>query len=350
MLMPGRRGESGRDEPLPANFNVQRAERWLPTTGRSPVVARWTLRQRLRRAERLLRSKGCRTTILSIWRPEYGAALDLLPHGLASYHIADEYTFAPVEQPISNRERALIQKVARVFVHSPALMEKKGGLNRNTVFVPNGVDFRAYVTARPEPADLQPIPHPRIGYVGRVKSQLNFRLLARLAERHPRWSFVLIGPRVNLRDAQSSADALFARPNVYLVGKKTVRELPAYTQHLDVCTMCYVMNDYTKFIYPLKLHEYLAAGRPVVATPIRSLHEFAGVIELATSEDDWSESLERSLSDEARSPARVLARQEVARGYDWNHLAGVVAREMCDVLGPTYLSRLPAEAPNTTAR
>ena len=248
-----------------------------------------------------------------------------------------------MEQPISERERRLILGADQVFVlDSPGLREKKGRLNSHTAFVPNGVDFEAYATQRPEPEDLRSIPHPRMGYVGRIKRQLNYPLLAALAARRPDWSLVFVGPRVNSRDATVWVDRLSRMPNVYFLGEKSVSELPAYTHHLDVCTMCYLLDDYggAKFGYPLKLHEYLAAGRPVVATPIRTLQEFAGVIRLATTEDEWSRALEQSLSAEAQSPARARERQEVARGYDWNRLVWLIASEMCGRLGPSYLDRL----------
>jgi len=173
-----------------------------------------------------------------------------------------------------------------------------------------------------------------------LKGQLDLRLLAALAARHGQWSFVFVGPLASLGDAGTWVEHLSRMPNVHFLGEKEVGELPAYTQHLDVCTMCYVMNDYTKFIYPLKLHEYLAAGRPVVATPIRSLQEFRGVIELATTEEEWSRALEQSLSVEAQSPAQALGRQDVARGYDWNDLVQKIAYTMCDGLGPAYCDRL----------
>jgi hypothetical protein len=73
----------------------------------------------------------------------------------------------------------------------------------------------------------------------------------------------------------------------------------------------------------------------VVATPVRSLQQFAPQIQLATTEDEWSQALEQSLSAEAQSPARARERRDVARGYDWNHLVHMVADEMAEGLGLT---------------
>jgi glycosyltransferase involved in cell wall biosynthesis len=312
------------------------------------MVGKWTFRERLRGARRILEAAGCRKIVLYLWRPEHAPALDLAPHDLSCYHIDDEYTFSPVEQPTSDRERHLIARVDRVFIHSPALLEKKGKLNRNTSFVPNGVDFRAYATPQAEPADLRPVPHPRVGYVGRIKGQLDLPLAAALAARHPEWSFVFVGPQSRSGDTRMWVERLARLPNVHFLGEKRVDELPAYTQHFDVCAMWYVMNDYTNFIYPLKLHEYLAAGRPVVATPIRSVREFAGVVELATSEDEWSRSLVRALSDEEASEGPLRARQRVASSHDWSRLVRRVAQEMCEGLGPAYSERLRQLSPTVS--
>jgi glycosyltransferase involved in cell wall biosynthesis len=213
------------------------------------------------------------------------------------------------------------------------LLEKKSTRDHRTAFVPNGVDYAAYATERPEPDDLRGIPHPRIGYVGMIKQQLDFRLLHALAEQHPAWHFVLVGPDGSLGDQAPLRASLAQRANVAFLGGKPLAALPAYTQHLDVCLMCYRVNDYTKFIYPLKLHEYLAAGRPTVGAPIRALRDFAHVVEIAQTPAEWSAAITRSLELEASTPERTEARRAAARPHDWDHLVARIARLLTEKLG-----------------
>jgi glycosyltransferase involved in cell wall biosynthesis len=331
-------------------LTIYRPESWLPAIGRPAVLARLTMRERLRRAQQLLRNRGCRTTILYLWCPWYGLALDVMACDLSCYHIDDEYTFSAVEKPIEEREARLISRVDQVFIHSPALLEKKGKLNAQTIFVPNGVDYHAYATPHGEPADLKSIPHPRMGYVGVIKNQLDLPLLVALAERHRQWSFALVGPLShNLGEQTALIQQLSQMPNVYFLGGKPVDALPAYVQHIDVCMLCYEVNGYTKFIYPLKLHEYLASGRPVVGSPIRSLQDFAHIIRLARTTDEWSTALNDMLAPAAQSAAQMEARQRTARQYDWNTLVERIARTLCGRLGPSYLGRFETIPPHEGA-
>jgi glycosyltransferase involved in cell wall biosynthesis len=254
--------------------------------------------------------------------------------------IDDEYTFSPSEQPVSASEAALIRRVDQVFIHSPGLLEKKGHLNPHTLLVPNGVDYAAYTTPRPEPADLAPIHEPRIGYVGLIKPQLDLGLLRQLAGRHPEWSYVLVGPLPDKEPLASRVRELGALPNVHLLGPKPVSALPGYVQHFDVCLLCYAMDDYTKYIYPMKLHEYLATGRPVVGAPIRSLQGFGNVLTLARTPDEWSAAIAASLEPGATSPARVAARRGVAQQHDWEHIVREIGYTMAARLDPSYRERL----------
>jgi glycosyltransferase involved in cell wall biosynthesis len=244
--------------------------------------------------------------------------------------------------PPDENEIQIIKSVDQVFMISPGLIDKKGKLNPHTTFAPEGVDYRAYASPVPEPSDLSKIPHPRIGYTGVLKSQLDWPLLDNLAKQHPEWSFVFVGNQAPHPEVADFIKKMSAQRNVYFLGRKPVRKLAEYPQHYDVCIMPYRMDDYTKYIYPLKLHEYLAGGKPLVGTPIRSLLDFAHVIKLASTQEEWSRALTESLAPDAISIDQIEKRRSIARQFDWETLVHDIARSMCNRLGPPYREQFSA--------
>ena len=330
---------TGDSADLPPGFTIYRPGKFLPLVYRPRWLGKYLAGARIRRAAAILRTQGCRRIVLYLWRPEFDYALDAVWHDLSCYHIDDEYSFADVEVPQDPTEAALIRRSGQVIIHSSALMEKKGHLNTHSTLIPNGVDYNIFANSVAEPADLRDVPHPRIGYAGMIKKQLNLGLLHELAKRHREWSFVMVGPLGMVKGETQTIEAMSRLPNVYFLGGKHWNELPGYMQHMDVCTLCYKINDYTKYIYPLKLHEYLAAGRPIVAAPIRSLLEFGGDIKLAKTVDEWSEALRESLEESEAAPERVAARRQIAKSHDWDNLVEKIAALMCDRLGENEISR-----------
>lgn len=327
------------DAALGPGFTVHRSERWLPRLYRPQWLAKLSFQERLKRAHSLLTARGCEKIILYIWRPEFEPALRAVPFDLSCYHIDDEYTFSPVDLPIPDTEARLIRCVDQVFVSSRALFEKKGRSNPHTTFVPNGVDYQAYTKWVHEPPDLVPIPHPRIGYSGFLKKQLDWPLLSHLTARHPDWSFVFVGPQNNQAEIEPFIQELLRLANVHFLGAKLTPELAGYPQHFDVCIMPYRLDDYTKYIYPLKLHEYLASGRPTAGTRIHSLVEFTEVVALPNTWDEWSAAISTSLSPAANEEARRAERQSVARRHDWRILVSQIAKTMARGLGADYAER-----------
>jgi glycosyltransferase involved in cell wall biosynthesis len=330
----------------PAGLEIYQPERWLPIFGRIDWMVHLTSRQRLKHAANLLRRRGCKKLVLYIWRPEFSAAIDDIAHDLSLYHIDDEYTFSPTEKEISPAERRLLESVGQVIIHSPALLRKKGGFNPNTEFVPNGVDYELFATPVPEPEDLRDIPHPRIGYVGRIKKVMDWDLLLELSTAHPSWSFVFVGPKAPHPEIDSALNTMSARPNVYFLGGKPTQGLGGYPQHFDVCTMPYRVDDYTKYIYPLKMHEYLASGRPVVSSRITTVEEFGHVVRIGTGPQEWSNLIQQALSQEDNSPARCAERQHVAREHDWDVLVAKIAGTIAARLGLAAPAELETVSPH----
>jgi glycosyltransferase involved in cell wall biosynthesis len=333
------------DLPPQPDFLFYRPGLMLSHFYRPRVVAELTERGRLRWARRLLRRRGADVAVLYLWHPQFARVLDLVPHRVSCYHIVDEYSFSTVEQPVSPDESALIRRADQVIIHSSGLWEKKAPMATRAALVPNGVDFNAFASPTAEPPDMREIPHPRLGYIGVIKSVLDVPLLLALAERHRNCSFVLVGPtRLFGEDAEPFA-ALRRRPNVYVLGSRHVSELPAYTQHMDVGLMPYAVNHYTQHIYPLKLHEYLAAGLPLIGTPIRTLLDFTHVVRLATGVDAWSNAIEAALAPDARNADAIASRQTVAREHDWGVLVRRIAMLLAERLGEPWPERVAATQP-----
>jgi glycosyltransferase involved in cell wall biosynthesis len=309
-------------------------------------LAKWCDKKRLQQARDLLTRQGCKRIVLYLWRPEFGAALGIVPHDVSCYHIVDEYSFCESEVPLSKVEREVITGVDQVFVSSPALLEKKGWLNPRTAVVPNGVSYQTFSTPLQEPQDLGEIPHPRIGYIGYLKKMLDWRLLSDLSLKHPSWSFVLVGAPLDQPEVTEGVRELRTRPNVYMLGAKLTREFPAYPQHFDVCIMPYRSTAYTKYIYPLKLQEYLASGRPVVGTRIRTLEDYSTVVRLAATPAEWSAAINKALEPTDNQPEKRAERQAIARLHDWDLLTEQVARILSERLGLQCPERSPRGEPD----
>lgn len=320
----------------PPGLLRHRAPWWLPRVYRPEAMAHRLQRRRLALAVDELERYGIRQLVAYLWRPDFEPVLDLAPHDLSVYHIDDEYSFSETDVPISETELSVIRRSDVVFIHSPGLMEKKGSINPNTTYVPNGVDFELFSRESPEPQDLRKIGHPRIGYTGYLKKQLDWPLLTHLASRHPDWNLVLIGPKRPHPEIHGHMAELRSHENVHFLGPKSLQEMSAYPGHLDVCLMPYRETAYTDYIFPLKLHEYLAGGSPVVGTPIRTLQLFSDVVRLANTPEDWSRQVAAALSDEEdiqRAKRARERRRDVARRHDWNRLSDRVARTILRSLG-----------------
>ncbi len=315
-------------EGLPGSFTVYDPPAWLPIIYKPRWLGESLARRRYRAAVSALRRRGCHRIVLYLWHIDLVEAVRFAPHDVSCYHIYDEYSNAEVETPLDPGEERLIRAVDQVITVSPAMFERKGRINSNTLQVTNGVTYEEFARPRSMPADMVGIPRPILGYSGYLKKQLDWQLLLALATRHPEWSFVFVGEKRPHPEIGELLDRMAALPNVHFLGGKPSTELARYAQHFDVCLMPYRMNDYSKYIFPLKLYEYLAGGRPTVSMPIPALASLDNLVSVATGVEEWERTIEHLLQPGSDSPARRALRQAEARRHDWDVIVDEIARSL----------------------
>ena len=316
------------------SFWTYAPERYLPFTYRFGKLAQFFQEARVRKIKSLLAEMGINRLALYIWRPEYSCNLGVFNEDLVCYHIDDEYTFSNIDLPVTEEERRLIENSDISFIHSRTLLEKKGRFSPLTYYVPNGVDFDYYrkiVEQDRNLHELDSIPGPRIGYIGYIKNQLDLDLLLKLSRKRKDWSFVLVGPVAASHTGITTKVELLKRENnVYFLGEKKPEDLPNYIKEMDVCLMIYRYTPYTKYIYPLKLHEYLACGKPVVSTCLDNLKEFSRVIDFADGLEDWIEKIQRALDN--LDPMREQQRISVSKENSWDQRIETIRSAIQDKL------------------
>ena len=215
----------------------------------------------------LLRAEGVTAPVLWYYTPmSLPLAEDISP-SLIVYDCMDELSAfhgAPAE--LVARERQLLARADVVFTGGHSLYDAKRKLHPNVHAVPSSVDCDHFARARTPPslpADLLTIPSPRLGFYGVLDERFDTALLGQAAALRPDWQFVLIGPVVKIDPA-----TLPRAPNLHYLGPRGYDTLPDYLAGWDVALMPFAMNASTRYISPTKTPEYLAAGKPVVSTPI----------------------------------------------------------------------------------
>jgi glycosyltransferase involved in cell wall biosynthesis len=206
-------------------------------------------------------------------------------------------------------EPILIAKSDICTANSTYLADYCKQYNPRSYYVGQGCDLEMFSNPKDKsiPADIAPIPHPVIGYVGALQSiRLDIELLAYIATERPQWSIVLVGPE----DDTFKASKLHEIKNVHFIGAKKPEELPAYINAFDVCLNPQIVNQVTIGNYPRKIDEYLAMGKPVVATTTRAMSIFAAHTYLAETKKQYISLIEQALAtdnEELRTQRRAFA-------------------------------------------
>ena len=215
------------------------------------------------------------------------------------YDCMDELSgFAGAPTELVELESELMRRCDVVFTGGRSLYEAKKSRHHNIHAFPSSVDLDHFLTARGargEPEDQASLPRPRIGYYGVLDERIDFDLLAAVADARPAWQLVLVGPTAKIDDAE-----LPRRANISYLGMKSYAELPRYLAGWDVAILPFALNEATRYISPTKTPEYLAAGKPVVSTPVRDVADpygKEGLVEIAATSDDFVAAIERRLRE-----------------------------------------------------
>jgi GT2 family glycosyltransferase/glycosyltransferase involved in cell wall biosynthesis len=228
------------------------------------------------------------------------------------YDCMDEWEgFPGVTQAVTKVEHELVRDCDLLVVTAASLEEKWRGQAQSTALIRNGVDFEYYVKrCRPNGLIDKGPDGPLVGYFGAIADWLDIELLTYVARQRPHYSFVLLG---GIFDVDTSE--LEALSNVRLLGQQPYETMPQYLYHFDACLIPFKLNAITHATDPVKMYEYLSAGKPVVSTALSELQPFSDYVYLARNREEFLAELDTAIKED--DPDLRDRRREFARRNTW---------------------------------
>jgi glycosyltransferase involved in cell wall biosynthesis len=265
--------------------------------------------------------------------------LSRLRRKLVFYDFNDSpFQFAAAPAWAAGYWRRTLAQVDAIFVVSEFYRrELSGQTDRPLVVLGNGVEHGRFATPRAVPAALAALPRPRIGYLGLLSHFLDFDVLEALRRARRGGTLVLVGPGDPATGA--AVRALAAREGVAVMGPVPYEDVPAWMQGFDLGVIPFRASlPHVQGINPNKVYQYLAAGLPVVTTPVLDLEPAPPALQFAADLPGWEQAVARALD----APRDAEASRARALPYDWDRLAGRMIGEIERRLGPPGAGRSPA--------
>ncbi len=272
-------------------------------------------------------------------------ALTLDPRATV-YDCMDELSlFAGAPPELLGLEQELLEYADVMFTGGPSLFRAKQSRHPNVHCFPSSVDaehFRlrdAVGNEVSEAEDQAELAHPRLGFYGVIDERLDLQIVRRLAEAHPEWQIVLVGPVVKIDPAQ-----LPRLQNIHYFGQRSYEELPRYLAGWDVCLLPFARNDATRFISPTKTLEYMAAELPIVSTPITDVAEpYGHIVRLGGTPEEFITACEEAMSSAADDrAARAAQMRQVLAGTSWDVTVIAMDKLLTEAMAGRTALRVPA--------
>lgn len=264
--------------------------------------------------------------VLYVFHPDYWIYAQYIDFDVLVYHCYDN--FVDMERSstsVQSNERALVQRADVVFASSEVNRRRiMHSYDRPEVqFLPNGVDFSLFADASeqaPEFLQLQTLRDQRVGYVGSINDKVDFALVDFLTDRFPAVDFVFVGRVVDLTESNAALwQRIQSKDNVRVYNRCDRHTVPSVLKNMSVNCIYYDLSgdNFSSAGYPLKLHEYLACGKPAVSAAIDAVKAFQDVVAVAESYEDWEQALANALANPERAPSDTQTRIDVARHNSW---------------------------------
>ena len=270
----------------------------------------------------------------------------MLDPDAAVYDCMDELSlFLDAPPELLELETQLMEYADLMFTGGPSLYRAKQSRHPNVHCFPSSVDAAHFrlsdeVGNEVSEADDQiELPHPRLGFYGVIDERLDLEIVDRLAEAHPEWQVVLVGPVVKI-----DRDRLPRKKNIHYFGQRSYEELPRYLAGWDVCVLPFARNDATKFISPTKTLEYMAAELPIVSTPITDVAEpYGQIVYLGATPEEFISACEAAMtaSPEERASRSEQMRQVLA-GTSWDVTVSSMEKLLTAAVAERTALRVPA--------
>lgn len=260
------------------------------------------------------------------------------------YYCMDEYAAMPETDDVVVRrcEPKMLRAVDRVLATSLALRESKRHPRHETVYLPQGVDYRHFQNSGECPPAIRDLPRPIIGFQGILGARVDLDLFEKIAQRFPHASLVLLGKKeVDL--------ARFARyPNVHHFDAVPYMELPRWASRFDIGLIAYRRDGHTASVNPLKLLEYLAMGQAVVSMDLPELARHRAHVAIARDHAEYLALLDGLLARYPFSDAEITARRAYVQAESWEARAQQLLT-LCDALAAERIAATVTAANAVTA-
>ena len=295
----------------------------------------WSIARDVRRA--LTRVAPGEAPVLVTATPTVPELVGALGERAAVYFCMDDYGELPntTAEMLGPLEELTLERVDAVVATARRLVERKRPSGGHAYHLPQGVNYEHFAAKRQCPSEIASLPRPILGFAGGVSPCCDFELLRLLAESMPQASIVLVGPVM----IDIAAERLPG--NVHILGNRPYADLPAYVQAFDVGLIPYLLNDWTASVDPLKLLEYLAAGIPVVTTPLPEVQKYASVVRQGGTQEAFLAGVHGALESAARDRSEGC---ETAARNKWSRRAD----EFLDIVAETCADRQRPMASSAT--